>query len=78
MGPRLASRGEDRTENHHSQFFLFAWHGMPSFGCDTDRFSLWEWYRLRGEQVSRLTRFLIPHIRGRETAHASLGGPRTA
>ena len=26
-------------------FFLSAWHGMPSFGCDTDRISLWKWCR---------------------------------
>ena len=30
------------------QFFLYAWHGMPSFGFDTTRLSLWKWCRLRG------------------------------
>ncbi len=29
------------------QFFLSAWHGKPSFGCDTDRISLWKWCRYK-------------------------------
>jgi hypothetical protein len=28
--------------------FFSAWHGMPSFGFDTTRLSLWKWCRLRG------------------------------
>ncbi|MEI6367918.1 MAG: hypothetical protein WCP23_12605, partial [Planctomycetota bacterium] len=32
------------------QFFLSAWHGMPSFGFDTTRFSLWEWCRYKGSR----------------------------
>jgi len=37
----LAALGDDLLGG----FFLSAWHGMSSFGCDTDRFSLWKWCR---------------------------------
>jgi len=29
-------------------FLLSAWHGMPSFGFDTTRISLWKWCSSKG------------------------------
>ncbi len=44
LGFDLSQLGDDLL----GQFFLSAWRGMPSFGFDTDRISLWKWCRLRG------------------------------
>ena len=48
--PRPTSTSTSRSigDDLLGQFFLSAWHGMPSFGCDTTRLSLWKWWRLRG------------------------------
>ena len=48
--PRPTSTSTSRSigDDLLGQFFLSAWHGMPSFGFDTTRLSLWKWCRLRG------------------------------
>ena len=45
---RPFSRSPSPARNEIRQFFLSAWRGMPSFGCHTDRISVWKWCRLRG------------------------------
>jgi len=45
--PRPTSTSNSRSigDDLLGQFFLSAWHGMPSFSFDTTRFSLWRWCR---------------------------------
>ena len=60
--PRPTSTSNSRSigDDLLGQFFLSAWHGMPSFGCDTTRLSLWKWCRLRGAGQQRLVPPLGP------------------
>ncbi len=50
IGDGLASslRDLNSRSKEDGPFFLSAWYGMPSFGFDTDRISLWEWCRYKG------------------------------
>ena len=45
--PVAAVGREQRGDDLLGQFFLSEWHEMHSFGCDTTRFSLWKWCRLK-------------------------------
>ena len=60
------------------QFFLSAWHGMPSFGFDTTRLSLWKWCRLRGagqlQQGADLRPRTVGHCGRCDGRHAGAAG----
>ena len=47
-GLALPHRDLNSRSKEDGPFFISAWYGMPSFGFDTDRISLWEWCRYKG------------------------------